>query len=360
MKMKELDSKEIEYYSRQLILPNWNLEIQTRLKNAKVIVVGAGALGCAVLQSLSRSGVGVIGIADEDIVSQSNLQRQILFDSNDIGKPKAHVAAQKISQINPNIQTKIYNYHVNSENVQSLIKEFDIVVDGSDNFETKYLLNDECAEQKKPLVYAAIEKYEGQVSVFNVFEDCPTYRCIFPEPPSQNLRTDCESIGVSPFLPQIIGGIQAAETIKLITGIGEPLCGKLLLYDSLKTKFSIFSFNLNPKNKSTLNSTIKKPASNKSQADRLSLDSFESERNNFFIIDVRDEEDHKEFNIGGINIPLYELENRLDMLEKQSVIVAYCDSGLKAKQAAIIISHALETKVYYLDASLKAFKNSEK
>ncbi|MFN6039009.1 MAG: HesA/MoeB/ThiF family protein, partial [Bacteroidota bacterium] len=159
------------------------------------------------------------------------------------------IASHKISNINPNIRTKTYNYHVNAGNVEELIKEFDIVVDGSDNFETKYLLNDECAVQNKPLVYAAIEKYEGQVSVFNARENCPTYRCVFPLPPSKNERTDCDRIGVSPFLPQIIGGLQAAEVIKLITGIGEPLCGKLLLFDALKTKFSIFSFDLDPQNK---------------------------------------------------------------------------------------------------------------
>ncbi|MBC7861605.1 MAG: HesA/MoeB/ThiF family protein, partial [Bacteroidia bacterium] len=192
----DLTKEEIQRYSRQLQLPGWGVETQLKLKTARILVIGAGALGCAVLQNLSLAGVGTLGIADDDIVSLTNLQRQVLFDVSDIGSSKAQTAKNKIEKLNPFVKVELFGERIFEGNVLSILKEYDVIVDGSDNFETKYLLNDACVILNKPLVSGSIEGFEGQVAVFN-FMDGPTYRCLFPEQASKENTSDCNTIGVT-------------------------------------------------------------------------------------------------------------------------------------------------------------------
>ena len=349
--------EEIEYYSRQLLLPEWNERTQLKLKGSKVLVVGAGALGCAVIQSLSRAGIGLIGIVDDDTVHFSNLQRQILFNTEDLGRKKPECVAEKIKIINPYIHTETYCHRIDDNNAESILCNYDIVVDGSDNFPTKYLLNDVCNILKKPLVYAAIEAFQGQVSVFHANENCPTYRCLFHEVPKEN-SDNCSTIGVSPFLPQIIGGLQAAETIKLITGMGKPLVGELLIYHAELSNFSVFKFNLNPENKKSRKKVGKLFGQDHPQVQALSLNKYQEDIENFFLVDVRPEDKYLNYNLGGVNIPLHELEESLLTLPSDKFLLTCCETGTNAKQAALILSHHLKKPVFYLDHFLNSANNS--
>ena len=227
-------------YHRQIILPEIGEEGQKKLNAAKVLVIGAGGLGCPVLQYLSGAGIGTIGIIDFDVVETSNLHRQVLYGKNDVGTNKALAAKKRLSDLNPDIVINVYPEKLTVKNALTLFADYDIVIDGSDNFSTRYLVNDACIITGKPLVYGAIFKYQGQVSVFN-YNNGPSYRCLFPEPPSAGTVPSCSEIGVIGVLPGIIGSFQANEVLKMILGIGEVLDGKLMMYDSLSTQFSTFS-----------------------------------------------------------------------------------------------------------------------
>jgi molybdopterin/thiamine biosynthesis adenylyltransferase/rhodanese-related sulfurtransferase len=236
-----LTPAELRRYNRHLILPEFGLAGQEKLKQAKVLVVGAGGLGCPVLQYLTAAGVGTLGIADFDVVSESNLQRQILYGTADVGQPKAEIARQRLSQLNPFGEFRVHRERLNPKNVLDRIAPYDIIVDGTDNFPTRYLLNDACVLLDKPLVSGAIFKFEGQVSVFN-YRGGPTYRCLFPTPPSPGEVPNCSQVGVIGVLPGIIGSLQANEVIKLITQTGEILTGRLLLLDTLTLQSRTLKF----------------------------------------------------------------------------------------------------------------------
>ncbi|MCT7909999.1 molybdopterin-synthase adenylyltransferase MoeB [Arcobacter lacus] len=240
-KYDKLSEEEISRYSRHLILPEVGLEGQLKLKNAKVLVVGTGGLGAPVILYLAAAGVGTIGLIDFDIVDESNLQRQIIHTTKDIGRPKISSATDRIKAINPNVKVVAHNNKLTSQNAINIIKDFDIVVDGTDNFQTRYLVNDSCVILKKPFVYGSIFRFEGQASVFNAY-DGPCYRCLYPEPPPVGVVPTCGEGGVVGILPGIIGTIQANETIKLILGVGEVLKGRLLAFDGLKMKFRELKF----------------------------------------------------------------------------------------------------------------------
>ena len=235
-KHEKLSQDEISRYSRHLILPEVGLEGQLKLKNSKVLVVGTGGLGAPVILYLAAAGVGTLGLIDFDIVDESNLQRQIIHTTRDVGRPKISSATDRIKGINPNVKVVSYNDKLTSKNAIDIIKDFDIVVDGTDNFQTRYLINDSCVLLNKPFVYGSIFRFEGQVSVFNAY-DGPCYRCLYPEPPPVGLVPSCAEGGVIGVLPGIIGTIQANETIKLILGIGEVLSGRLLTFDALRMQF---------------------------------------------------------------------------------------------------------------------------
>jgi adenylyltransferase/sulfurtransferase len=227
-----LTKEEIKRYSKQILLPGIGMKGQELLKNARVLVVGAGGLGCPALQYLAAAGVGSIGVVDFDVVDETNLQRQVLFTMDDIGRPKAIIAAERISKLNPFIQLETVNRKLETDNAAELISRYDIIVDCSDNFETRYLINDACVLLDKPFVYGGIYKFEGQLAVFN-FKLGPTYRCAFPEMHPEETLSNCSITGVIGTLPGAIGTMQANEVIKMITNVGEVCSGKILHLNAL-------------------------------------------------------------------------------------------------------------------------------
>lgn len=244
--VKELDPIQYQRYSRHLILPEIGLEGQKKLLESKVLIIGVGGLGCPLSIYLAAAGVGTIGLVDFDLVELTNLQRQILFTTDDVGKPKAEVAAKRIRALNPDVNVLIFKERITSENAMAIMVDFDVIVDGTDNFPTRYLTNDASVLLGKPNVYGSIFRFEGQASVFDAKRG-PCYRCLFPEPPPPGLVPSCAEGGVLGILPGSIALIQATETIKLITGKGTPLIGRLLQYDSLAMKYREFKLRKDPK-----------------------------------------------------------------------------------------------------------------
>src|SRR5919199_814082 len=232
----ELSNEEIARYSRHLIMPEVALDGQKKLKSARVLTIGAGGLGSPLALYLAAAGIGTLGIVDFDVVDESNLQRQIIHGTSDIGRPKMESASDRIKDINPNVHVEAYEEALSSENALEIFKDFDIVVDGTDNFPARYLVNDACVLLKKPNVYGSIFRFEGQATVF-AYQDGPCYRCLYPEPPPPGLVPSCAEGGVLGILPGLIGVVQATETVKIILGIGETLKNRLLLYDALGMKF---------------------------------------------------------------------------------------------------------------------------
>ena len=247
--------KDFSRYDRQTILQGFGADGQQKLTEARVLVIGAGGLGCPALQYLVASGVGNIGIVDDDTVSLSNLHRQILFTSDDIGLPKVEVASRRLHQMNPDVTITAYPVRMDVSNALDIISSHDIVLDGTDNFSSRYLINDACALLEKPLVFGAVSQFEGQVSVFNVPDgnnDISNYRDLFPERPGDNEIPNCAQAGVLGVLPGIVGTMQAAEVIKLITGLGTPLAGKLLTFNLLNNLFYEVAFSSSPETKSLI------------------------------------------------------------------------------------------------------------
>ena len=243
--LEELSSDEILRYSRHLILPEVALEGQQRLKASRVLLIGAGGLGSPLALYLTAAGVGTIGLVDFDVVDVTNLQRQIVHGSKDVGRPKLESARDRLKDMNPHVHVEGYETRLTSENALEIIRDYDIVIDGTDNFATRYLTNDACVILGKPNVYGSIYRFEGQSSVFAT-EDGPCYRCLYPEPPPPGLVPSCAEGGVLGVLPGLVGTIQATEGIKLLLGIGEPLIGRLLLIDALSMQFRTMRLRKNP------------------------------------------------------------------------------------------------------------------
>lgn len=333
-----LTNEEISRYSRQMMLPEIGREGQERLKQGRVLVVGAGGLGCPVLQYLAAAGVGTIGIADGDNVDVSNLQRQVLYGTEDIGNGKAATAAGKLGRMNPHVQFVLHEVYVDRGNVLDLCRDYDIVVDGSDNFATRYLLNDACVMTGKVLVSGAIFKFEGQVSVFN-YKGGPTYRCLFPEPPGEGESPNCAEIGVVATLPGIIGAIQANEVIKVLTGAGTVLSGKLLAMDVLTMQTSTFSFAANEANRNIKELPGNVPEQCAMPPTQLSYGELQQllRAGDVQLVDVRPEEDHALANIGGVNIPIWQLEAEAGRLDPAKHTVLYCTTGVRSKHAVLML-----------------------
>lgn len=329
-------------YNRHIILSEIGQTGQDRISNAKVLVIGAGGLGCPVLQYLTAAGVGTIGIIDFDVVELSNLQRQVLFGTATLGKNKAKAAKERLDDLNDSISIIAYAEKLTHQNAIHLFNRYDIIVDGTDNFETRYLVNDACIIANKPLVFGAIYKFEGQVSVFN-YNNGPTYRCIFPNPPKKDTIPNCSEIGVLGVLPGIIGSMQANEVLKIILNLGDVLSGKLLCYNSQTSKTSILKINRNEK---SINSVLKdkgrfcKKEINfncEFDAGEVSITSILSKENIQFI-DVR--ETHEQPKIETIKvtqIPLSELENNLDKIDSEKEKYLFCQSGIRSKKAVSIL-----------------------
>ena len=240
--------EELERYARHIVLPEIGGAGQQKLKRARVLVVGAGGLGAPVLQYLAAAGVGTLGIVDDDVVSLSNLQRQVIHDTTAVGTSKLDSAKTAIARINPNVSVCLHSFHLDAGNARELVARYDVVADGSDNFETRYAVADACAAEGRPLVHAAVGRFDGSVTVLKPFEigpdgrRNPSYRDLFPEPPPAGLVPSCAEAGVLGALTGVIGTLQALEVIKLITGIGEPLVGRLLLYDALAARFDTIRY----------------------------------------------------------------------------------------------------------------------
>lgn len=363
----KLTPDESERYKRHLMLPEIGIEGQTRLKDAKVLVIGAGGLGCPVLCYLAAAGIGKIGIVDFDKIEKSNLQRQILYTEADCGKYKAEIAARKVLALNSNTQCEYFVTKINSNNYPEILREWHIVIDGTDNFETRYLINDACVVLGKPLIAASIFKFTGQLSIYNVCSEGETsasYRCLFPIPPPPDIRPSCAEIGVLGVLPGILGCLQANECLKLILGIGEPLIGKLFLIDVLSLETSIFTYKAN---KETISMTkvlpdseyasFCNPSGTEDEIDIKDFVELQSAGENFYLLDVRSETEHHADNLGGKCIPLNILPFQAEGLPKDQRIVVYCKSGIRSKTACGKLRELGFTDVISLQGGISAYRS---
>ncbi len=358
-----LSKDEILRYSRHLIIPEVGIDGQQKLKAAKVLLIGAGGLGAPLGLYLAAAGVGRIGLVDFDVVDFTNLQRQVIHSTADVGRNKIDSAAEKMQGINPNISIVKHEVALSSENALDILKDYDIVVDGTDNFPTRYLVNDACVLLGKPNVYGSIFRFEGQATVF-AYEDGPCYRCLYPEPPPPGLVPSCAEGGVLGILPGTIGLIQATETVKLILGIGQPLVGRLLLYDALGMKFREMRLRKNPEcpicgEHPTITKLIDyhqfcgvptpnqgpAPAQetklNENEIDVTELKQKLDRGDKFTLIDVREPHEYKIAKIPGAKlIPLGEFPQHLSEFNPEDDIVIHCRSGVRSGKACDILRAA--------------------
>lgn len=348
--MSSLTPAEIKRYSRHLVLQDFGTRGQLKLKNASVLVIGAGGLGSPVLLYLAAAGIGNIGIVDSDKLDVSNLQRQVIYTVADVGKFKAEAAADRLGSLNPLINFSTYTVKLSTANALEIIKQYDLVVDGTDNFQTRYLINDACVLLNKPFVYASILQYEGHVSAFNCkLKDgnfsC-NYRDLFPEPPSAEAVPNCEQAGVLGVLPGIIGSIQANEVIKILAGIGEPLINRLLILDSLtmeQTLIGIPNRNSRDKIKTLVDyedfcgiSQDKNKSLNANQIAIMKevtaqeLKKLKDSGADFQLIDVREPHEYDICNLDGELIPMSEIPNNVDKISRDKQVVLHCRSGKRS------------------------------
>jgi adenylyltransferase/sulfurtransferase len=339
-----LTQEELDRYSRHILLPEVGVEGQEKLKNGKVLLVGTGGLGSPLALYLAAAGVGTLGIVDFDTVSLSNLQRQVIHGTSDLGRKKLDSAEDAIREINPNVTVVRHELALNSENAMAIVAQYDVVADGTDNFPTRYLVNDACVLLKKPNAYGSIFRFEGQASVFG-HEDGPCYRCLYPEPPPPGLVPSCAEGGVLGILPGIIGLIQATETVKLILGIGEVLKGRLLLYDALNMRFRELKLRKNPECPVCgPNPSVTKlidyhqfcgmPREITPTAVKAKL----QQNDDFILIDVREPHEHAARSIPQARlIPLGTLPARIQELDRSKLIVVHCKSGMRSAKACAIL-----------------------
>lgn len=358
-----LSTEENLRYDRHLRLQGFGAEAQQRLKQAKVLVIGAGGLGCPVLQYLAAAGVGTIGIVDGDTVSLSNLQRQPLYTPADIGKNKAETAAERLKAFNSLVTYEVYPFFLRADNALDLIARFDVVVDGSDSFATRYLVNDACVITQKPLVYGAVFRFEGQVAVFN-HQGSATYRCLFPEPPLPHEMPACSEAGVLGVLPGIVGMWQANEVIKLLTGIGKPLANTLMTIDLLNNRTETFRFYPNPDNLRIDGIRPVEWSCSTETVRILKVEDFlkwQAERKPFALIDVRNEDEYKKENIGGTLCPLSRLVHSFVPPVHTQTVVVLCQGGVRAKQAAALLQQQYpQHEFWVLEGGLNALRQHQK
>jgi sulfur-carrier protein adenylyltransferase/sulfurtransferase len=369
-----LSNEEILRYSRHLIMPEVGMDGQLKLKQAKVLTIGTGGLGAPLGLYLAAAGVGQIGIVDFDSVDMTNLQRQILFSSSDVGRPKIAAAAERLRGLNPGIKIDQHETRLTSENALELFKDYDIIVDGTDNFPTRYLVNDACVLLKKPNVYGSIFRFEGQITIFG-FPDGPCYRCLYPEPPPPGLVPSCAEGGVLGVLPGIVGAIQAAETLKLILGKGEPLVGRLLLFDALAMRFRELKLRKNLDcpacgTHPTITELIDyaefcgirgeeapAPQLNVPEITPRELKARLDRGDDLFILDVREPHEYQISNLGGYLLPLGDLSRRVNELDSSREIVAHCRSGKRSREATEFLRKAGFRKVLNLKGGILAWSD---
>jgi molybdopterin/thiamine biosynthesis adenylyltransferase/rhodanese-related sulfurtransferase len=365
-----LSAEELQRYSRHLLMPEVSSKGQRRLKAARILSIGAGGLGSPAALYLAAVGVGTIGIVDFDDVDLSNLQRQILHGTKDIGRSKLKSARDRLRDINPEIEIELHEWRFSSENASQLVEQYDLVVDGSDNFPTRYLSNDVCVFARKPNVYGSVFRFEGQTTVFAPHLGGPCYRCLFPEPPPPDSVPNCAQAGVLGVLPGIIGMLQAIETIKLIVGIGEPLVGRLLHFDALKVKFRELNLRRDPQCPVCgENPTIFSPidyeqfcgARNEEAIPTMSAHELKRKmdaREPFELIDVREAFEYEIARIDGAKlIPLGEIAERADELQREQPIVVHCHSGRRSAEAVRQLQQRGFANVYNLQGGIDAWSD---
>ena len=372
--IEELTHEQILRYSRHLLMPEVGLQGQIKLKNSSALVIGTGGLGSPVALYLAAAGIGRIGLVDFDIVDSSNLQRQVIHGTSTVGKLKVESGRDRLQDLNPDIQVDIYNEPYTSENAMRIAKDYDIIIDGTDNFPTRYLTNDVCVFLGKPNVYGSIFRFDGQVSVFHA-EKGPCYRCLFPEPPPPGLVPSCAEGGVLGVLPGTVGTLQATEAIKILLGIGTPLIGKLLLYNALDMSFDFVTLKKNPKCRVCgPNADIKElidyeefcgvpghhaddtsagadwDISPLAMKTRLDLDP------NLILLDVREPHELEIAAIKGAkNIPLGEVAQRMSELDSAKDMIVFCKRGSRSARAIEILSSAGFKKMKNLKGGINAW-----
>jgi len=366
----QLSSAELQRYSRHLMMPEVTPDGQRRLKAARVLCIGAGGLGSPAAVYLAAAGMGTIGIVDFDDVDLSNLQRQILHGTKDVGRGKLESARDRLHDINPEIDVQLHKCRFSSENAPQLVSRYDVIVDGSDNFPTRYLSNDVCVLARKPNVYGSVFRFEGQTTVFAPHLGGPCYRCLFPEPPPPDSVPNCAQAGVLGVLPGIIGMLQAIETIKLIVGVGESLVGRLLHFDALKARFRELNLRRDPECPVCgENPTIFSPidyeqfcgARDEEAIPTMSAHELKQKmdaREPFELIDVRETFEYEIARIDGARlIPLGEIAERADELPRDRPIVVHCHSGRRSAEAVRLLQQRGFGNIYNLEGGIDAWSD---
>jgi adenylyltransferase/sulfurtransferase len=376
IELPELTRDDLSRYSRHLILPEVGVEGQRKLKAARVLCVGTGGLGSPLALYLAAAGVGTLGLVDFDVVDASNLQRQIIHSTADIGRKKLDSAEEKLKALNPALNVVKHDTLLSSANALDILKDYDVVADGTDNFPTRYLVNDACVLLGKPNAYGSIFRFEGQASVFAT-KDGPCYRCLYPEPPPPGLVPSCAEGGVLGILPGLIGVIQASEAIKLILGIGEPLIGRLLLVDALKMRFRELKLRKNPEcpvcgthptvthlidyqQFCGLEAASEAPKSVKNGIPQLSVKDLKRRIDageNLFILDVREPFEYQIANIGGKLIPQNEVPQRIGEIDRNQEIIVQCKSGGRSQRIAEFLKQSGYPNVTNLAGGILAWSD---
>jgi sulfur-carrier protein adenylyltransferase/sulfurtransferase len=351
-----LSPEELKRYNRHLIIPNFGIDAQEKLKAAKVLVVGSGGLGSPVLLYLAAAGIGTIGIVDFDVVDDSNLQRQVLFGVDDIGQPKVEAAKRRLEALNPHINIILHHTQLTSANALGIIAAYDVVADGTDNFPTRYLVNDACVLTGKPNVYASIFQFEGQVAVFN-YNSGPNYRDLYPTPPPPGLVPSCAEGGVLGVLPGIIGSLQALEVIKIITGVGEPLSGRFYMFDALRFEGRTFNIkkhdNLPPITHLIDYEQfcgIEKPIKEITPRELANL------QEPYQLIDVREPHEYELVNIGAELIPLATISGHSENIRRDQKVIIHCKMGGRSAKAIRELEEKFGfTNLYNLKGGILAY-----
>lgn len=352
-------------YNRQIQLPELGEAGQERILQSKVLVVGAGGLGVPILQYLAGAGIGNLGIADGDQIEISNLHRQPLYDTDDINRNKAQVASEKVFLLNKQVKTTVYPFQLSAVNALSIIKNYDVIVDATDNFPSRYMLNDACVLLEKPMVYGAVSSWEGQLSVLN-WKDGPTYRCLYPEPPAPGAVPDCNTNGILGTIPGTIGMLMATEVLKIITGAGRVLSGSLLHWQALQQQFHTFQFERQQQDADSM-------PMNEGQFEKWNYPAFCGVESSYMItqnkleeallsgdyslLDVREKNELPASISGSIRWPLSEIRSHQQEQSLEKKIIVYCQTGNRSAEAIRLLQHMYpQLEFYHLEGGIKAWQ----
>lgn len=357
------NKEELNRYARHFVLPQFGMAGQEKLKQSSVLVIGAGGLGCPMLQYLAAAGVGRIGIVDDDVVDASNLQRQVLYTVADLGKSKAWTAKKRLEAMNPHIDIEVYEERFIPENALDLVRGYDVIADGTDNFPTRYLVNDACVLEGKVNVFASIFRFEGQVAVFNYLNEDgtrgPNYRDLFPAPPPPGLVPNCAEGGVLGVLPGILGSLQANEVIKVLTGVGEPLAGRMFLIDTADFSTRTLKIRKNPdlviEDLSFYEEYCMTAEPQLKDIDAATFQKWKEESVDFQLIDVREPYEFEVHNLGGTLIPLGEVLEKVDLINRSKKVVIHCKAGGRSAKAIELLERQYGfTNLYNLKGGIDA------